>query len=99
MYMRPLFIACLLMAFSTSVQGEEFVVVCFGQKADNMEALVKQGDDEGADLYQRLHCWKIRPPARQPYRGTKKETPFPNITAMGNEDDGKWIRFKTFKIR
>ena len=96
MYMRSLFVACLVVvAAAGETVAKGIKVVCFEDKARDMEALVKQRDHEGAELYARLHCWEIRPPARHPFRGTNKETPFPNLSAM----PGKDIYFQTFVPR
>ena len=96
MRMRSLCVVCLLgLLVSSETGAAETKVVCFEEKARDMEALVKQRDHEGAELYARLHCWEIRPPARDPFRGTSKETPFPNLSAM----KGKNIYFQTFVPR
>ena len=88
-------VAAILGVASLPALSEEAAVVCFSDKAKNMEALVKQGDHAGADLFARLHCWEIRPPARHPLRGTDKWTPFPNLKAMGE----RFIFYKVFHAK
>ena len=97
MCMRSLFVGCLVVvAIVGESHATETKVICFEERAKDMEALVKQRDHEGAELYARLHCWRIRPPARDPFRGTSKETPFPNISAMGS---GNEVYFRIFVPR
>ena len=64
--------------FAAEKRGKAYIV-CFGNaRSDQMGSLLKSKDFEAADLYTRLFCWKIRPPARNPPRGAdQKVIPVP----------------------
>lgn len=88
----------------SEVAANERKVICFEEKAKDMEALVKQRDHEGAGLHARLHCWDIRPPARHPFQGTDKETPdketpLANFPGMIGRGGGKSIYCRTIVPR
>ena len=69
--------------FATEKRAKAYIVYFGNARSDQMESLLKAEDFQAANLYARLFCWKIRPPARNPPRGVdQKVIPVPRTDPL-----------------
>ena len=75
--LRGALFAALATLLSTQAAAKEYLVCVGYQHIENIEALIQAASMDEVALYARLHCWKIRPPARDPGTDDENWAPFP----------------------